>query len=199
MAISPSQPLRERPVVHLAAVAAHLFADPEHRRAAVAENPLERRPPLEQRTIAQVGAPVAQHIEHDEGDAAASPAAPSSQVDASLELLESGRLHRPASSATISPSSTSGSVRRRAHARQRGGHFRKLRRLLVAEPRPETDAGAAGRHLGDGADAVVFRFVDQVADRRVVRPRATPASASATITAELALTQRTAVEHCGCH
>src|SRR2546430_2139604 len=79
--------------------------------------------------------------------------------------------------------------RRRPRARpfrERRRNLRKLIRLLVAEPRPETrdrggraDRGAGllilvvrgvpSPYLDDRADAVVFRFVDQmrVVERRV--------------------------------
>src|SRR5436189_1426684 len=51
-------------------------------------------------------------------------------------------------------------------APQRIDDFRKLRALLVAETRPEADA--AIRELDDRANAVVFRFVDEI---RIVERR----------------------------
>ena len=45
---------------------------------------------------------------------------------------------------------------------KRGGNFRKLRGFFVAEPRPEPDGSAPRRDFGDGPDAVVLRFVDEV-------------------------------------
>jgi hypothetical protein len=52
-------------------------------------------------------------------------------------------------------------------ALQRVDDLRKLARFLVAEPRPETHAMRGD--LDDRADAVVFRFVDElrIVERRV--------------------------------
>jgi hypothetical protein len=60
----------------------------------------------------------------------------------------------------------------RGPLRQGGGNFRELLRLLVAEPRPESDGAAPGRDLGDRADAVVLGFVNELGiDKRRVGQR----------------------------
>jgi len=90
-------------------------------------------------------------------------------VDPSLQLLESGR-----PSFLVERDDLAVEHDRLAAAacprRQRGGNFRELRGLLVAEPRPQDDAaGGPGGNLGDRANAVVFRLVHEagVRERRV--------------------------------
>ena len=175
----------ERVLVQRAAVAANDVADPQERRPGLCEQALERRAALEQRPIAQVGAAVAQHVERDERDvgcrrARLTRAAEAGgwtgwtllrggdiqQVDATLQLLKSGRLALRVEGDDLAVEHE----RFRALARplsERGGDLGKLARLLVAEPRPQPD-DAAWLDLRDRADAVVFRFVDEV---RVVERR----------------------------
>ncbi len=60
--------------------------------------------------------------------------------------------------------------KRRPHSPSARDQFRKLRRLFVAESRPEPDARWPGgclpvRRQHDGANSVVFRLVDQLGDQ----------------------------------
>src|SRR5216117_3783275 len=61
---------------------------------------------------------------------------------------------------------------------ERRRYLWKLRRLVVAEPRPQAHGFALSADLGDGADAVVLGFVDErriiewcVGQRREHRPQ----------------------------
>ena len=100
------------------------------------------------------------------------PSADCFQVNASLEVLKACRL------ATIVQRDDfaiehDGLAARASPVRQRVGNFRKLRRLVVAEPRPQPDRVAAGADLDNGPDAVVFRLVDEggIDERRVFERR----------------------------
>ena len=90
------------------------------------------------------------------------------EVDPALQPLEAGRAAR-ASSATISPSSSTG-PRSFARSPLERTHDRgELRGLFVAEARPDANAVASCSrlHVHEGPDAVVLGFVDEArADER---------------------------------
>ena len=154
----------ERLFVERAAVAALHCADTQQRRAGPAEQPFENRASFDERQVAQVAAAANEHVERDErhvvrrrrrGD-----------VNPPLELLESARLAFAVERHDFAVEyDRLFQLARPLLERRRD--FGELMRLLVAEARPERNT-ALRIDFGDGADAVVFGFVDE---RRVVERR----------------------------
>src|SRR6267378_3953564 len=94
-------PALERLLVKRASVAAHGRADAQQWRSRLAEHALEHLAALGQRTVAKIGAAVAEDVERDEGDGGARGAGRAgwagwggsfAEMNASLQLLESARL-----------------------------------------------------------------------------------------------------------
>jgi hypothetical protein len=144
-------------------VAADLPADADDRRLGAGENPLERLAALGEGAVAPVLASFFQHVEHDVGHGRwrvrGAGAGRSREVNAALELLESGgpplRVERDDLAVE-----RQGSLQPAAPRGQSRGNFRKLRRLLVSQPGPQLHAGRCD--LRDGPDAVVLRLVNQL-------------------------------------
>ena len=167
------------------AVAGDLLADPNDRRLRFRQQPLEPRPTLDERQPAEVVVAFAQQIERDERyrlfAVDARDVVGVAQVNPTLQPLKS---HRP-------PVAIEGDdlaidderfARGGAERRERFDNGRKLRRLVVAEPRPDAHRGGLARGCGFDLDertnAVVFGFEDKrgagqrrISERREHRSR----------------------------
>jgi hypothetical protein len=134
----------ERALVQLAAVAADHLADAQQRRLCVAEDPLERCAPLEQRAATKILRAVAQDIEGDERGAQTRSAVLAGEMDPSLQLLKAGGFALRVERDDLAVQDQRLLARRRPFLECRGDLW-KLVRLLIAEPRPEADRGTGRR------------------------------------------------------
>ena len=181
----------QRFLIERAAVAAHLLAQAEHRRSGFREEVFERGAPLVQRPPAVIDLPVAKKVERNEryrragGAGRAGSAGRVVEVNPALEILKAGRLAFRVERDDLAVEDERLLPVPRP-LRERGGDFRKLVRLLVAEPRPQAHASLDSRtlprfardrsrwlDLDDRANAVVFRLVDEVriGERRIGQRR----------------------------
>ncbi len=123
-----------------------------------AEDAFERLPALGQRTAAKIRGAVAQDVEADVGAVGR----------AALQVLKARgaafRIERDDLAVEHE-----GRVPPAGPLLQGRDDRGELCRFVVAQPRPQLDRGAARRNVGDGADAVVLRLVDEARtlERRV--------------------------------
>src|SRR6185436_8797514 len=117
--------------------------------------------PFDERLAAKIGRAGLKDVERDERcprAAAAGVARAAFEVDPALEILKTRRraLRVERHDLTVEDDRLFQPLRPRP---ERLRDFRKLIGFLVAQPRPEMDAAAAWRDLGNRPDAVVLGFV----------------------------------------
>ena len=162
----PFPALFDRARIEAAAVAGGVLAVPHLRGPRRAEDAFEPGAAVGEDQRAQVLAAVAQDVEGDErgplrrrlaGDVAFA-----LEVHAALQLLEAARLAAGVERDDLAVEEDRGLQPQRELA-QALDHFRELRRLVVAVPRPQPDARLAGRRLqrDQRPDPVELGLVDQ--------------------------------------
>ena len=176
LAISPSHPpATARAYSGRPSPAANLAEANERRGrpAARCDDALERGAALDERAVPQVRASLSQEVEDDERDRRLLDVAAVrvGEVDPSLQLLEPGGRAVGVDRDNLAVEDD-GLLEAAGPAGEGARDFGKLAGLVVAEPRPEPHV-VRRRDLGDGADAVVLRLVDEpgIFERRVGKRR----------------------------
>src|SRR6266850_5587251 len=158
-----------RALVQRAAVAIRDLAETKDRRAGVAEDALESLAALDEWEPAKIRRAGAQQVERDERRAgAAGVAGTALQMNAALKALKSRRLtfRIERDDLAVEDERLLQPLRPCANS---AGDLGELAGFFVAEARPQVDAGAFRRDLGNRANAVVLRLVYEarIGQRRV--------------------------------
>ena len=120
------------------AVARLHLAQADQRAGALRQPLLETRAPLGQRQVHEIDVAVSQDVERDERDVLRGAGMSRREVDAALQLLEPGWLASVVECDDLAVEDH-GRAEIPPHVVEGADDFRELRRLLVAQPRP--DAG----------------------------------------------------------